>query len=76
MLAGLGETGLSPEAAAAVAAFRAVEGRLAVELPRCASGRELVEDGFAPDVEVASAYDVSGVVPVLNGDAFVPARDT
>ena len=76
VLAGLGETGLSPEASAAVAAFRAVEGRLAVELPHCASGRELVEDGFAADVEVASAYDVSGVVPVLTGDAFVPARDT
>jgi 2-phosphosulfolactate phosphatase len=70
VLSGLGESGLSPEAAAAVAAFRAVEGRLAEELAHCAGGRELVEAGFAADVDLAAAYDVSGVVPVLTGDAF------
>jgi 2-phosphosulfolactate phosphatase len=76
VLAQLGETGLSPEATAAVAAFRSVEGRLTDELRECASGRELVEDGFATDVDVAAAYGVSGVVPVLVGDAFVAGRDT
>ena len=73
VLAGLPAADLSPEAAAAVAAFRAVEHRLADELPRCASGRELVEDGFAGDVVLAAAYDVSGVVPILTGDAFAGA---
>ncbi len=76
VLAGLGETGLSPEAAVGVAAFRDVEGRLAGELRHCASGRELVEDGFAADVDLAASYDVSGVVPVLTGDAFAAARET
>jgi 2-phosphosulfolactate phosphatase len=37
----------------------------------CAGGRELVAGGFAADVAVAAAYDVSPVVPVLDGDAFV-----
>ncbi len=73
---GLGETGLSPEAAAAVAAFRAVEDRLAEALPHCASGRELVEAGFAADVDLAAAYDVSGVVPVLTGDAFAGGQES
>ncbi len=75
VLSGLGELGLSPEAAMAAAAFRAVEGRLADELPRCASGHELVEGGFAGDVALAASYDVSRVVPVLTGDAFGDAQD-
>lgn len=75
VLAGLGEAGRSPEAGAAVAAFRAVEGRLAQELSACASGRELAEGGFAADVDLAAAYAVGAVVPVLTGDAFVAAQD-
>ncbi len=73
VLAALGEDDASPEAGLAAAAFRAVADRLAAALPTCASGRELVEDGFAADVELAAAYDVSTVVPVLYGDAFVDA---
>lgn len=61
----------SPEARAAVAAYDGVRGRLAEELPRCASGLELVEGGFAGDVEVAAAEDVSTVVPVLRDEVFV-----
>jgi 2-phosphosulfolactate phosphatase len=75
VLAGLHGADPSPEATAAVAAFRDVEHRLAEELPRCASGRELVEDGFAEDVALAAAYGVSGVVPILTGDAFVEAEE-
>ena len=71
VLGALGETGASPEAAAAVAAFRAVADRLGDVLATCASGRELVDDGFAADVDLAAAYDVSEVAPVLYGDAFV-----
>ncbi|CAI9402240.1 2-phosphosulfolactate phosphatase [Nocardioides sp. T2.26MG-1] len=72
-LAGLGASGLSPEARVAEQAFRAVEPRLAEELPDCASGRELVEMGFAGDVEVAAGLDASDVVPLLVGEAFVAA---
>ncbi len=71
VLAALGGRRASPEAEAAVAAFGTVEEALGDALPRCASGRELVEAGFATDVDLAAAYDVSRVVPVLYGDAFV-----
>ncbi|MFC7495666.1 MULTISPECIES: 2-phosphosulfolactate phosphatase [unclassified Nocardioides] len=70
-LVALGVDGLSPEARVAEQAFRAVEPRLAEELYACASGRELVEIGFAGDVALAAELDASDVVPVLQGDAFV-----
>jgi 2-phosphosulfolactate phosphatase len=73
VLAMLGPEAVSPEAAAAVAAFAAVRDRLPEALAACASGRELEAGGFAADVDVAAAYDVTGVVPVLQGDAFVAA---
>ena len=66
----------SPEAAAAVAAYDVVRGRLGDALAACASGRELVEDGFAVDVELAAAYGVSHVVPVLSGDGFEDAQES
>ncbi len=71
VLAALGGAGASPEADAATAAFRAVAPEVEASLRACASGRELVEDGFGADVDLAAAHDVSGVVPVLYGDAFV-----
>jgi 2-phosphosulfolactate phosphatase len=64
----------SPEAVAAVAAYDVVRGRLADALTTCASGQELVDDGWGGDVEVAAGGDVSTVVPVLRGDVFVDAR--
>jgi 2-phosphosulfolactate phosphatase len=73
VLAAHGHAGASPEAVAAMASFEAVRQRLPEVLATCASGRELVAGGFAADVEVAAAYDVSDVVPVLEGDAFVLA---
>ena len=36
----------------------------------CASGRELDEGGFGPDVDVAAEVDVSAAVPVLVDGAF------
>lgn len=36
----------------------------------CASGRELIEGGFAQDVAVATELDRSEVVPVLTDGAF------
>lgn len=61
----------SPEAAAAAALFEACESDLARTLRECASGRELRAAGFGADVEVAAALDMSSVVPVLDGGAFV-----
>ncbi|MGI9155731.1 MAG: 2-phosphosulfolactate phosphatase [Marmoricola sp.] len=70
-LADLGVDDLSPEARVAEAAFRAVQPGLFGALRSCASGRELVDSGFAEDVEVAADLDVAAVVPVLVGRMFV-----
>jgi phosphosulfolactate phosphohydrolase-like enzyme len=40
----------------------------------CGSGRELIERGFAPDVEIAAELDVSRNVPRLVNLAFVACR--
>ena len=72
-LADLGVTGLGPEARVAEQAFRAVRPHLAAELAACAGGVELAAAGYGADVEVAAELDVSGVVPVMEGEAFVPA---
>ena len=76
VIAGLvdrGVTGLGPEARVAEQAFRAVRASIATELAACAGGVELAAAGYADDVEVAGRLDVSQVVPVLVGDAFVSA---
>ena len=39
----------------------------------CASGRELVERGFAEDVAIAAELASSAVVPVLRDGAFTSA---
>ena len=61
----------APEAQAAVAAFEAAASHLAALLHQCSSGKELVELGFAPDVELAGQLDVSDSVPILREGAFV-----
>lgn len=72
-LVDLGVHGLSPEARVAEQAFRAVRDDLGAQLAACAGGVELVEAGFADDVEIAAQLDVSRVVPALDGEAFVDA---
>ncbi|QCW49234.1 2-phosphosulfolactate phosphatase [Nocardioides dongxiaopingii] len=69
----VGPGALSPEAAHAAAAYRAVAGTLHESLLACASGAELVDRGFADDVRVAAETDVSTVVPLLVDGAFRPA---
>lgn len=61
----------SPEARAAEAAFLAARDDLPSLLAGCASGRELIERGFAGDVELAASLDVSRCVPRLVDGAFV-----
>jgi 2-phosphosulfolactate phosphatase len=63
----------SPEALAARAAFAAARPRLHDVLVDTASGRELMQRGWADDVATAAALDVTDRVPVLRGDEFVAA---
>jgi 2-phosphosulfolactate phosphatase len=70
ILAALGPRGLSPEARAAVAAFRAADGDLHGILSTSSSGRELIDAGFGADVEIAAQVDVTDLVPVLIDGAF------
>ena len=62
---------LSAEAELAVAAFEHFRANLHDALARSVSGRELIERGFARDVELAAAYGSSTAVPLLQGDRFV-----
>jgi len=60
----------SPEADAARAAYEPVRGREREVLLACASGRELVEQGFEQDVTIAAEVNTSTVVPVLEDGRF------
>lgn len=68
-LAGRGVASLSTEAQVALTAFLAVD-KAPAALRDCASGRELIDAGFADDVEIAAEVDTSNAVPVLDGPAF------
>lgn len=73
LLARLSDLGALGEVSPFTAAARAV----ALEplpLACCPSGVELVERGFARDVELAGQVDVDDVVPVLVDGRFVPER--
>ncbi|WP_318243601.1 2-phosphosulfolactate phosphatase [Oerskovia gallyi] len=74
---------LSPEAEVAATAFRSAcvgpDGRdgpaaLRHRLRRCVSGRELADQGFGADVEIAAELDGSDVVPLLVDGRFVGHR--
>lgn len=59
----------SPEAAAAGTLYESTRS-VGDAVRRCASGVELIEAGFADDVEVAVELDASDVVPLLVDGAF------
>jgi 2-phosphosulfolactate phosphatase len=59
---------VSPEAAVAAMAFEHLQ-----PLAGTPSGRELIERGFARDVQIAGEVDASAVVPVLKQGSFTPA---
>jgi 2-phosphosulfolactate phosphatase len=61
----------SPEAELAIAAFTRFRHDLGGALSRCGSGKELIERGFASDVELAAEYDVSRIAPRLEQGQFI-----
>ncbi|GGL88164.1 2-phosphosulfolactate phosphatase [Nakamurella endophytica] len=60
----------SPEALAAVAAYRDLGRSLVRALSSCASGQELIADGYGDEIAVAAELDRSSRVPVLQGESF------
>jgi 2-phosphosulfolactate phosphatase len=60
----------SPEAVASEGAWRAHISDLGDAIRSCASGRELIEKGYAADIEVAAVHDAQVTVPVLTDGAF------
>ncbi len=61
---------LSPEAAIAAGAWESVRHHLHDVLLQCSSGRQLVESGYAQDVQLAAELDVSPTVPALRDGRF------
>ena len=61
---------LSPEAFAAVAVWDQVQNDLPGLLRQCSSGKELIERGFATDVEITALANVSDCIPMLANGAF------
>jgi 2-phosphosulfolactate phosphatase len=60
----------SPEATAAIAAFQHAKSMIEQVLVSSSSGRELVERGFASDVQLAGSYNVSRSAPRLHNGAY------
>jgi 2-phosphosulfolactate phosphatase len=69
-VAALGDEGCSVEARSALVAYESIND-LEKALGECASGRELIGQGFADDVAVAAAVGSSAAVPVLVDGWFV-----
>ena len=65
----------SPEAQAAIAAWREAEKNVRTVLMSSSSGVELVYKGEADDVEIAAMVDVSDNVPVIRAGAFRSVRE-
>jgi len=61
----------TPEAQAAAESFEAARSTLLERLLACASGRELVERGFAHDVTLAAESGTSEIAPRLVDGAYV-----
>ncbi len=69
-LLGAGFGPASPEAAAAAAAYRDLGRTVGTALAACASGQELIGEGFGNEIEIAAQENVSRKVPVLVGESF------
>jgi 2-phosphosulfolactate phosphatase len=70
ILDALGLSLMTPEARLARDAFRSARDNLDAMIRDSVSGRELMERGFAEDVDLAVACDVSRCAPVLRNGAY------
>ncbi len=61
----------SPEAEAAIAAFQQARNQLDTALGQCGSGKELIQRGFASDVELAASLNASNCVSLLLNGAYI-----
>jgi 2-phosphosulfolactate phosphatase len=61
---------LSAEARAARATYRELKEEIPAVLRACLSGRELIDDGFPDDVNLAAEEDVSAAVPALEDGRY------
>jgi len=64
----------SPEAELALAAFERFAHNLPATLRACSSGKELIERGFATDVDLAAQHNVSKNVPIFKDRAFASMK--
>jgi 2-phosphosulfolactate phosphatase len=74
IIEGLPANQCSPEAHAALTAFRAAREHLPEYLMHCVSGRELAAIGYAQDVQIASQLNVSCTAPVFRSAAYTSDR--
>lgn len=65
------EGSLSPEAQLAVAAYQGMRSNLQSLVKQCGSGRELIEQGFEQDVDLALQLNASNCVPELTKGAYI-----
>lgn len=61
----------SPEAKAAIVVFQSTKDDLLSTLKSCISGKELIAKGFAKDVELSAAYNISKCVPLFANNAYI-----
>ena len=66
----------SPEAQAAEAVFDASRTDLTRIIATCASGQELIQRGFRPDVEQSSRLDCSESTPLLRDGSYIDQNAT
>jgi 2-phosphosulfolactate phosphatase len=62
---------LSPEAQLAIAAYQGMRSNLESLIKQCGSGRELIEQGFEQDVDLALQLNASHCVPELTKGAYI-----
>jgi 2-phosphosulfolactate phosphatase len=76
IIAGLGGVARSPEARYVAEGFLKLQEDIVSEIEQTVSGRELIEAGYAEDVELACALDESLSVPLLGEDGFIRLAGT
>jgi 2-phosphosulfolactate phosphatase len=76
VIAGIGGSEMSPEARYVAEGFLKFRADVVSEIEQSVSGRELIDGGYAEDVQVACALDESRAVPLLGQDGFIGWRES